>query len=143
VLVKDYSLEDTSMRRLNYLVAVFGLVAAAASAQPPGPPPGHRGPLDIESLTVLLDLDAYQKGEVERILKEQREAMRGQRANHAESDERPSFEEMQARREQNRQALLGQLQNVLTEQQLTKFKLLMPQPRGDGPHGRPPASPPL
>lgn len=118
------------MNRLGYLVAVLGLAAASVSAQPSGPPPG--GPrFDIERLTILLDLDAYQKGEVERLLTEQREQSRAARAAVAESGQRPSFEEMQARREQSQTELVTKLESVLTAPQITKFKVLMERPEGN------------
>ncbi len=97
----------------------------------------------MDDLAILLDLDAYQKGEVERVLTEQRAAVRAareeQRAALAESaanEERPSRDEMRARREQNREELFGKLQNTLTELQLTKLKILMEAgPGGRGPRG--------
>ena len=130
------------MQRFRYLVAVLGLAAAAVAAQPAGPPRGGPGgPPDMERLTVLLDLDTYQQGEVKRILDEQRAAMRATRAEVAESDERPSREEMQALREQNRQEVLTKLQSVLTEPQITKFKVLTERPEGrGGRRGPPPAA---
>jgi hypothetical protein len=123
-------MEDSHMNSLGHLVAVLGLAAAGvAVAQPPGPP--HGGPaLDIERLTILLDLDAYQKGEVERLLTEQREQNRAARAALADSDERPSFEDIQARREQSRADLIAKLEGVLTPQQVTKFKVLTERPEG-------------
>lgn len=131
------------MKRFHSLIAVVGLAAGVAGAQPPGAPAGG-GPLDIERLTILLDLDAYQKGEVERVLTEQREAQRAareaQRAareqERAAGGEPPSRDEMRARREQNRDELFGKLQNTLTEQQLTKLKVLTELPPGGrGPRG--------
>ncbi len=136
------------MRQLKYFVALLGFAAAAASAQPPGPHGGPHGagfggPLDIDRLAILLDLDAYQKGEVQRVLTEQREAMRTERKQQQTSGERPSFDEMRARREQNEEALLGKLKNVLTDSQITKFKVLMEPPRGPrGPRGGQPADTP-
>ena len=122
------------MQRFTSLLAVLTLTAAAAaSAQPPGPPPG--GPrFDIDDLAVLLDLDTYQKGEVDRILKEQRETMRAMRQQFMDSSERPTREQVQTAREQNRDALLLKLQAVLTEPQIAKFKVLSERPRG--PRGR-------
>jgi hypothetical protein len=130
------------MQRFKYLVAVLGLAAAAISAQPGGPPRGGPGgPPDMERLTVLLDLDTYQQGEVKRILEEQRAAMRATRPQVAETGERPSFEEMRARREQSQQEVLTKLQSVLTESQITKFKVLMEPPQGPGGRrGPPPAA---
>jgi hypothetical protein len=119
------------MKRLNTIIAVLGLAVGAASAQPPGPPAGGR--FDMDDLAILLDLDAYQKGEVERVLTEQRAAQRAAREERAAAadGERPSREEMLALREQNREALFGKLQNTLTELQLTKLKILLDSPRGD------------
>ena len=126
------------MKRLNSVIAVLGLVAGAAVAQPPpGLPPGGR--FDMDDLTILLDLDAYQKGEVERVLTEQRAAVRAAREaaeDGAANAQRPSREEMLALREQNRQELFSKLQNTLTEQQITKLKILMEAgPGGRGPRG--------
>jgi hypothetical protein len=121
------------MKRFTYFAAALVLTAAAASAQPPQAPGGRGGPPDIERLTVLLDLDAYQKGEVERILTEQRAAMRATREQHVEAGERPSREDMQARREQGRAELITKLQAVLTESQIAKFKVLTE--RSMGPRG--------
>jgi hypothetical protein len=118
------------MNSFKHLVVILGLAAASASAQPPGPPPGGPG-FDIEALAVLLDLDTYQKGEVERLLTEQREQRRAARAAASESEERPSREQMQALREQSQADFLSKLQSVLTEPQITKFKVLMERPRGN------------
>jgi len=132
------------MKQLKFLIAALGLAAAAASAQPPGPPPGGR--FDLDNLAILLDLDAYQKGEVGRVLEEQRTAMLAEReamraaresdSNSATNDERPPGEDMRARRDANRDELFGKLQNILTEQQMTKLKILMAPPQGGrGPRG--------
>ena len=120
------------MNRFTPFVAVLGLATGLAVAQPPGGPPG--GAFDIERLAILLDLDAYQKGEVERVFQEQRDARIAARGQREASGERPTREEVFAQREQARADLLGKLQNVLTEQQLTKLELLMEPPRG--PRGR-------
>ena len=129
------------MQRLTLVLAALGLAAGAANAQPPGPLPGGR--FDLDELTVLLDLDAYQKGEVERVLTEQRETVRAEREaqraarGDAADGERPSREDMLARREQGREELLGKLQNVLTEQQIAKLKILMEPPQGGRGRGGP------
>jgi hypothetical protein len=131
------------MKRLNIVIAALGLAAGGANAQPPGPPPGGR--FDLDDLAVLLDLDAYQKGEVDRVLTEQREAQRAQREarraagdDNAADGERPSREDMLERREQGREELFGKLQNVLTEPQLAKLKILTERPQGGrGPRGGP------
>jgi hypothetical protein len=125
------------MRRLNlFIAAALGLAAAAASAQPPGPLPGGR--FDLDNLAILLDLDAYQKGEVGRVLEEQRAAMLAEReaqraareSDDAATNERPPRDDMRARREADREELFGKLQNILAEQQMTKLKILMAPPQG-------------
>ena len=130
------------MKPLRLLIAALGLAAAAASAQPPGPPLGGR--FDLDNLAILLDLDAYQKGEVGRVLEEQRQAMLAEReaqraardSASAATEQRPSPDEMRARRDANRDELFGKLQNILTEQQMTKLKILMqPSQAGRGPRG--------
>jgi hypothetical protein len=131
------------MQPIKMLIAALALVAGAALAQPPrggpggfgGPGPGGSPAERLERLTVLLDLDPYQKQEVERVLTEQREAMQAERKAHDTTTKRPSFADMQARREQTREDTITKLQNVLTEQQITKLKLLMEPPPG-APRGR-------
>ncbi len=139
------------MNKLKYIVAVLGMAAAAASAQPPGPPggpphggPGFGGPPNLDRLVILLDLDPYQTGEVQRVLTAQHEAMKAERQQRAASGDhqRPSFEEMRARRQANEEAVVGQLKNVLSDAQITKLKVLMEPParghrgpRGGGPPG--------
>jgi hypothetical protein len=69
-----------------------------------------------------------------------REALRAEREQRAASasDERPSREDLRARRDANREELFGKLRNTLTEQQITKLKVLMDsQPGGRGPRGGP------
>jgi hypothetical protein len=125
------------MNRFTPFFAVFGLAAGSAAAQPPlGPPPG--GAFDIERLTVLLDLDAYQKGEVERVLAEQREARLAAREGRAAGGDSPAPEELRASREQAREEMLGKLGRTLSEQQITKLKLLMDAKRGPRGQGGPP-----
>lgn len=124
------------MKAVKCLMITVALAAGAASAQPPGP---REGPGKIERLTILLDLDAYQANEVERILKEQRQAgaaaREEARAAAKASGERPSHAERGARRDQLEAETLTKLQAVLTEPQITKFKVLMERParRGRGP----------
>ena len=139
------------MKQLKYIVAVLGMAAAAALAQPPGPPGGpphggrgFGGPPNIDRLVILLDLDPYQTGEVQRVLTAQHEAMKAERQQRAASGDhqRPSFEEMRARRQANEDAVVGQLKNVLSDAQIAKLKVLMEPPArgGRGPRGGPPAS---
>lgn len=135
----------------HIVVAVLGMAAVAASAQPPagapgGPPhgaPGFGGPPDVDRLTILLDLDPYQKGEVQRVLTAQRDAMRAERREQKASGQRLSFEELSAKRQANEDAVVGQLKNVLSDAQITKLKVLMEPPRGGrGGHGAPPGGTP-
>jgi hypothetical protein len=129
------------MKVLTPVIAALGLAAGAANAQPPGLPLGGR--FDLDNLATLLDLDPYQKNEVERVMTEQREALRAERdARRGTSTdapapgERPSRDEMFARREQTRAQLFDNLKNTLTEQQLAKLKILMEPPQGGrGPRG--------
>jgi hypothetical protein len=125
------------MRQIYTFIVCALIGATPASAQPPEPP-RHGGPGDIERLAVLLDLDAYQKDQVQRILNEQREQLQAQRKAHEQTGERPSFEELQAVREQAYNDTITKLQGVLTELQVTKFKLLTERPMGGpgGPGGR-------
>jgi hypothetical protein len=127
------------MKRLNSLITVLGLAAAAANAQPPGPPPGGR--FDLDNLAILLDLDAYQKGEVGRVLDEQRQAMQAEReaqraareqSQSTTSGQPPPRDEMRARQHENRDQVFSKLQNILSEQQMTKLKILMQPPQGGG-----------
>ena len=118
---------------------------AQAPTDQPAPPPapngwhGHHGPpgLDIDRLTVLLDLDPYQKGQVQQALTDQRNAMHAERQSEKAAGARPSFQEMQARRAQAEQDLIGKLSTVLSDAQITKLKVLLEPPRGGfgGPPG--------
>jgi len=131
------------MKGLNLLITVLGLAAGAANAQPPGPPPGGR--FDLDDLAILLDLDPYQTGEVGRVLEEQRQAMlaerEAQRAAREQSrsttqSQPPPRDEFRARQEENRDQVFTKLQNVLSEKQMTKLKILMQPPQGGrGPRG--------
>src|SRR5262245_13188136 len=127
------------MKRLNLLITVLGLAAGAAHAQPPGPPPGGR--FDLDNLAILLDLDAYQKGEVGRVLDEQRQAMQAEREaqraareqnQSSNSGQPPAREDMRVRQEENRDQVFSKLQNILSEQQMTKLKILTQPPQGGG-----------
>ena len=116
--------------------------AQTTSDQPTPPPQGRHGPpgppgLDIERLTVLLDLDPYQAQQVQQALTDQRNAMRAERQSDKAAGTRPSFQEMQARRAQAEQDLIAKLSTVLSDTQITKLKVLLEPPRGGfaGPPG--------
>jgi Spy/CpxP family protein refolding chaperone len=127
--------------------------AAAAAAQAPSDqapptaqhaPHGRHGPpgLDIDRLTVLLDLDPYQKQQVAEVLDVQRNAMRAERQANEASGTRPNFADMQARRVEAEQQMITKLTGVLSDAQITKLKVLM-EPPGGGPGNRgapPPAA---
>jgi hypothetical protein len=118
---------------------------AQATNDQPTPPPApngwhgpHGGPgLDIDRLTVLLDLDPYQAGQVQQALTDQRNAMRAERQSDKAAGTRPSFQDMQARRAQAEQDLIGKLSTVLSDAQITKLKVLLEPPHGgfNGPPG--------
>lgn len=112
-------------------------VAFAADTAPTQPHPGMRGP-DMDRMALLLDLNAYQKTEVEKILKEQHDQMRASFEAAKASGTRPSREEMKAKHDQAEQELHTKLGSVLDETQLKKFDALhegRPRPgRGFGKH---------
>jgi Spy/CpxP family protein refolding chaperone len=148
-------MEGQSMKTLNAILIATVFAAPAASAQAPSDQPapphgqhGQRGPhappgLDIDRLTVLLDLDPYQKSQVQDALDAEREAMRAGRKANETSGTRPTLAEMQARRTESQQQLITKLTGVLTDAQITKLKVLMEPPqggRGAGFRGPPPAA---
>ena len=126
--------------------------AAAAAAQAPSdqsaPPTGQHGPrgphggppgLDIDRLTVLLDLDPYQKQQVAQVLNDQRNTMRAERQANEASGTRPNFADVQAHRVEAQQQVITKLTGVLTDAQITKLKVLMEPPSGGrGGRGSPP-----
>jgi len=99
-------------------IALLTLVSLPLTgfAQRPGPPM-----FDIDKLAILLELDAYQQTEVERIFAERRESMMALRD---AGGERPTREEMRAAREAARTETLTQLGAVLSVEQLEKFEAL-------------------
>jgi hypothetical protein len=132
----------TAIFALCLAAGSFASQAQTTSDQPTAPPGPHgwhgHGPgLDIDRLTVLLDLDPYQQGQVQQALTDQRNAMRAQRQNDKAAGTRPSFQEMQARRAQAEQDLIGKLSTVLSDSQITKLKVLLEPPHGgfNGPPG--------
>jgi len=127
------------MKTFSAIAIAICCAAQAASAQAPSdqpaPPPGQHGPhgppgLDIDRLTVLLDLDPYQKGQVAQALQDQRNAMRAERQANEASGTRPNFADVRAHRAQAQQQLITKLTGVLSDQQITKLKVLMEPPRG-------------
>jgi Spy/CpxP family protein refolding chaperone len=108
-------------------------VAFAADTTTATTPPARVAPgPDMDRLALLLDLNAYQKTEVEKILKEQHEQMRAEfESARASGAARPSRDEMKAKREQAKTELNTKLSAVLDETQLKKFDAL--RERGPGP----------
>ena len=116
------------------LLALAWLASGVAfAADPVATPsnPGVRGP-DMDRMALLLDLDAYQKTEVEKILKEHHEQMRSQFEAAKASGTRPSRDEMKTLREQSKQELHTKLSGVLNETQLKKFDALRERGPGSG-----------
>lgn len=92
-------------------------------------PPGVPGPrMDIDKLEILLELDGYQKQEVQKILEAQHASMRAKREALRASHTRPSREELQAQHEAARQETRTQLEKVLSPEQLEKFDVLTERP---------------
>ena len=120
------------MKSVIYAIALSTVVTGIAMAQPP-----ERAE-HMDRMAVLLDLDEYQKTEVQRILQEQRETAQAAREATRESGQRPTREERAAQREQMRDATMTQLQAVLRPEQITKFEVLteMARDRGRGGRGR-------
>ena len=117
------------MKSLIVGIALFTIFTGVAAAQPPEP--GER----MDRMAILLDLDEYQKGEVQRIFDEQRAARQATRDAIRESGVRPSREERDAQRQQARDNMRLQLQGVLTPEQMTKFDVLAEDRRGRGRRG--------
>jgi Spy/CpxP family protein refolding chaperone len=109
-------------------------VAFAADTTTATTPPARVAPgPDMDRLALLLDLNAYQKTEVEKILKEQREQMRAEfESARASGAARPSRDEMKAKREQAKTELHTKLSAVLDETQLKKFDALHERGPGRG-----------
>ncbi len=120
------------MKSVVYAVAISAVMTGIAVAQPP-----DRAE-HMDRMAVLLDLDEYQKTEVQRILQEQRESARTSREAMRESGQRASREERAALREQMRDATMTRLQGVLRPEQITKFEVLreMAREHGRGWRGR-------
>lgn len=110
-----------------------GVAFAAADTAPNAPHHGMRGP-DMDRMALLLDLDAYQKTEVEKILKEHQEQRRAAFEAAKASGTRPSREEMKTLREQSKQELNTKLSGVLNETQMKKLEALRERGPGQGRH---------
>lgn len=113
------------------LLALAWLTSSVAMAQTPATSASGPEAQRMDRMALLLDLDAYQKTEVEKVLKAHHEKMRAEHeAARASGATRPSREEMEAKREQSQQELRTQLSGILNETQLKKFEALR---EGHGP----------
>lgn len=112
------------MKRL--LIALTAALAMG-SALAQSPPQLHRpDPAKmLERLTILLDLDEYQKGEVQKVLEAQHTKMEAERAQFEASGTRPSFEEIEAKHAAMQKESTAALSSVLTPEQLKKWEVLM------------------
>lgn len=118
----------------GFLAGVLMLASVVAMAD--GPRAGGHGPhMNIDKLEILLDLDAYQKQEVQKILEAQRAEMRAKREQMRAAEQRPSVEERRAQREAQQKATRAKLEKILSEQQLKKFDVLNERPRMRGRRG--------
>lgn len=118
------------------LLALALLAGGVALAETPATQgPGPDGADRMERMALLLDLDSYQKTEVEKILKEHHDKMRSEFEAARASGTKPTREEMEAKREASQQELHTKLSGVLNETQLKKFDALhegRPGPRFGG-----------
>jgi hypothetical protein len=138
-------------------IGILSLVTLVASAADPGSAPSHgardHGPNRadyLDKVTLLLDLNAGQKVQLQQVLDEQHQQMHSQmqalREQAQASGKRPDFEQMQQQRAQAEKDLIDKLRPVLSDVQLKKFEALRemtgPRPGGRGPgHGPHPPRP--
>jgi Spy/CpxP family protein refolding chaperone len=104
------------------------IAGAAENATGPGPRPGPDRAAYLDKVTILLDLDAGQKVQVEQLLNEQHQQQRAQmqalREQARSSGQRPDFDQVQKQRLQAEQDLVDKLRPVLSDVQLKKFEVL-------------------
>jgi hypothetical protein len=113
------------------LLCTTGVIYGQSPPSPPDPPNAeHR----MERLATLLDLTDEQKAQVKSILDAEHAKMKAQMQAARASGTRPTFEQMQAAREQLKADTVQQLTPVLNATQLKKFEVLMEDERGPG-HG--------
>ncbi len=134
-------------------VGILSLAAAVASSAEKQAGPGPNRADYLDKVSILLDLDAGQKVQLQQVLEEQHEQMKALReqarsnAQNADKDgsqtsgqkrQRPDFEQLRAQRLQAEKELVEKLRPVLSDVQLKKFEVLreLTGPRRHGP--RPP-----
>jgi Spy/CpxP family protein refolding chaperone len=123
-------------------IGVLSLTAAVSLAGEKGAAAGPNRADYLDKVTILLDLNAGQKVQLQQILDEQHEQRRKQmqalREQAQSSQQRPDREQMRAQRVQAEKELTDKLRPVLTDVQLKKFEVLR-ELTGPGRHGpRPP-----
>lgn len=101
-------------------IALLLLAGPVVAAPPPG--------MDIDKLAILLDLDEYQKQQVQDVLDARRTAFEAERAKFEATGERPDFDAIKARRDAAREETLASLADVLSPEQLEKFEILSERP---------------
>ena len=127
------------MKRLTLALSTMLLVASAYAQQPPGPP---RGGPPVERLASELGHTDAQKTEVKRIFAEERTRHEAERQQYAASGQRPDPATMKTVMAQHDSELASALANVLTPDQLTKFKAWQAERREHMRNGPPPGAPP-
>jgi Spy/CpxP family protein refolding chaperone len=133
-------MKPRNVRRLVVALPVALLAMQAAFAQQmqrPGLPAGRAAP-PIERMAEELNLDATQKAEVQRILKEQRTRHETERKQLEATGQRPTREEMQQIRRQHEEELRLALSGILTSEQLAKFTAMQAERRERMRNGPPP-----
>jgi Spy/CpxP family protein refolding chaperone len=126
-------------------IALTLLLAGTAFAQTSPPPPdkaAHEAQM-MDNLSVLLDLTATQRTQVQQILEEQHAAMKANFDAAKASGTKPDWATMKATHEQMQADTIAKLTPVLSAAQLKKFQVLE-QMRGEHMHhrGPPPGGPP-
>jgi hypothetical protein len=112
--------------KTRLLAATLLLVSGIALAD--RPPSAGTHLMNIDKLEILLDLDAYQKQEVQKLLETQRSQMQEKRKQMRDAQTRPPREQLRQERKEAKQATRDQLAKLLTEQQLKKFDVLTERP---------------
>ena len=120
----------------RWLIAALPALALAgqpALAHPHGPPAAEM----IDHMTQDLGLDDNQKQQVQKIFEQQHARMEQDRKQYEATGQRPTREEMHAKREQARQDLDAQLSTVLTLDQMEKLHQKMDEMRAERHRHRP------
>lgn len=115
--------------RIVSLAALLVAVGSALAANPPvAAPDGGKDRMD--RLAILLDLNASQKVEVQKVLDEQLQQARTLRQQSKDSGTRPTREQMRAQHDQMHKETVEKLRGILSDTQMTKFEALTDHPEG-------------